>query len=347
MLKLAMNVIEFKNVSKVYDNRTIWGVHSLNFEVKRGEIYTIMGPSGGGKTTTLDLISGKVLPDEGIIERSQDFEISYLKSDTFLDESKTVLENILSSITKKMTDQQATTLARQSLSDLALTNEIAKYPKELSSGQYQRALIACCLSNSPDLLLFDEPFGNIDQELKNEILDIILPVVKEKELTIIWVTHHLREAFQYSDRMLILNFGKIQQISSPQRIYFNPANMFVANFIELENMFICDTSLGKKGFFDIKSKVFNGSIPYESENYNHERQSLLIIRPEGIVLNERSTTKAKLIEKRFSGPVNYCIFELDSKEKIYGHISSYVNIEVGTEYGININTQFISLINHI
>ncbi len=342
-----MSIIEFNNVSKVYDNRTIWGVHSLNFQIDRGQIFSIMGPSGSGKSTTLNILSNLTKPDEGSVKKASDYVIAHLTDQSKLDDEKSVLENIILKITKEMEEAQAITLARQALSDLDLTNEIDKKPRELSSGQYQRVLLACCLANSPDILLFDEPFGNIDEELKFEILDIILPVIKEKVLTIIWVTHHLKEAFQFSDRMMILNYGKIQQIGTPKEIYFSPKNMFVSNFIGIKNIYLCTSIEGKKGYLEIKSKVFNGSIKTPTENFDHTKDSLLIIRPEGVVLNERSDTKAKLIEMRFSGSFNFCIFELESTEKITAHISSYLNLEIGNSYGININTQYISIINQI
>lgn len=295
-------IIEVNNLSKIYDKRNTGGISKVSFDLFEGEILSILGPSGSGKSTLLNCLNNFIQDFEGDINQLVDLEISTVRQDESLDEKLTVFENIAKPILNKVSDQEKrTNQVRTTLSQLDITNEMEKYPSELSSGQRQRVIIARALVSNPNLLLFDEAFGHLDEKLRRDLLEELLPLLKEKEITLVSITHHNEEALSYSDRVMILNFGKVQQIDTNTNIYYHPKNLFSAQFFSNSNAIVTSFKKveDKLTFSLFKQDV---SIPFPNNfEFNPEREGLIIIAQEGLILGQDGSFQANVEEKHFKG----------------------------------------------
>lgn len=311
-----MKLIEFKNISKKYDKRAIAGVSDINFSISSGEIVSLIGPSGAGKTTTLNLLSEIIKPDSGSITKNSKCEIAYVAQNTHLDENKTVFE-VLEAVLMHIDDEEKRiNQVRSVIQTLELTNEIHHKVHQISGGQRQRVIVGRALVLNPNLIVLDEPFEHLDQALRISLIDELVEIFKDKKISILWVTHEIKEALSYSDKIIVLNFGSIQQIGTPREIYFEPQNLFVANFFtntttvvgklisEGENELIINAF--QKEFIVPKPRRFKAS---------KDKDILLVIRPESFIIKEES------IDADFTGVIQsskfmgaYYLLKVASKE---------------------------------
>ena len=231
-------IISFRGVEKSYDeNGVLCGV---NLDIPRGEFLTVVGGSGGGKTTLLKMVNGLVRPDAGrVLVGGQDIadmdvvrlrrNIGYVIQGTGLFPHMTVAGNIgyvpsLLGVGRKEARQEAERLLKL----LGLEPEmIDRYPSELSGGQQQRVGIARALAAKPEIMLMDEPFGAVDEITRKSLQEEIARLHRELELTIMFVTHDVREALRLGTRVLILNDGGIAQLGTPEEVRNSPADEFV------------------------------------------------------------------------------------------------------------------------
>lgn len=238
-------MIRFEHVTKVYDG---WeAIRDFSLEVRRGEFLTIVGSSGGGKTTLLKMVNGLIRPDGGrILIQGENIagmdlvrlrrNIGYAIQGVGLFPHMTVWRNItyVPSLQSK-TDKERTRRAVRRLMDLVgLDGDLAlRYPGELSGGQQQRVGIARALAASPDILLMDEPFGAVDEITRKMLRDEITRLYRELGVTILFVTHDIREALKLGTRVLVMNGGKAAQIGTPAQIRNTPADDFVRELVTL------------------------------------------------------------------------------------------------------------------
>ena len=233
-------MIQFEHVTKSYGKAII--LKDLNFTIPDGQFVILIGPSGCGKTTTMKLINRLLEPDSGIISingkdiRLQDKvelrrHIGYVIQQIGLFPNMTVAQNI--SVVPKLLKYDKTRCAKivQEMLKLVHMEDYAeKYPSELSGGQQQRIGIARALAASPDIVLMDEPFGALDEMTRNYLQNEIKKIQQELNLTIIFITHDLKEAAKLGDRIFIMNRGKIVMDTTPEktiRIYEkDPLNFF-------------------------------------------------------------------------------------------------------------------------
>ena len=210
-------MIEVKNLSKKYSR--IYVLRDINFKVKAYEIFTIFGPSGSGKTTLLRLIAGFEKPDEGeilingkIVSAKDRLlppykrKISMIFQNLALWPHMTVREHLEFVINKEKSKEEK---VEDILEKVKLTGFENRYPHELSGGEKQRLAIARALISNPSILLMDEPFTHLDFFLKKEIITLILKLIKNFKITVIYVTHNLDEIKAISDRIIVINKGKI------------------------------------------------------------------------------------------------------------------------------------------
>lgn len=228
-----------KDLSHKYDKHEV--LSSINFEVPKGEFLSILGPSGCGKTTMLRLLTGLILPQSGSISLDG-VDITYAHPSArkmgivfqnyALFESMTVLGNVEYALKiKKSTKAIARETAMKMINHLGLTDQLDKRPMHLSGGQQQRVAIARTLVVNPEIILFDEPMSNLDIETRLSLRSVIKGIQKEFETTMIYVTHDQEEAFAMSDKIMVLEQGKIAQIDTPQNIIDSPANEYVKSFV--------------------------------------------------------------------------------------------------------------------
>lgn len=234
-----MASIEVKNISKIFDNKLV--LNNLNFNVSDGELLSILGKSGCGKTTLLKILIGIEKPSSGSILKNNKnitkYDISkrgmgIVFQNYALFPNMTVLENVSYALKNKLKDKKkAYKQAMDVISMVNLEDHINKYPDELSGGQMQRVAIARTLALKPDVILFDEALSALDAENKIILRNKIRELNKKFNITMIFITHDQEEAFQISDRVMIMNDGCIEQIDKPSEIFKHPASKYVEDFV--------------------------------------------------------------------------------------------------------------------
>ena len=227
-------MISVKNLSRVFDSRGIAGVHGVSFELSKGQVMAIMGPNGSGKSTLLKLLQGTEKPLEGDLRI--DGEISFFPAADELSHLN-VQKFLVRSVHLEIEEEKKIQLSRDLADTFEFTFQLRQNLQELSSGQRQKVLLAKELINRPGLLLMDEPFAHLDPLTRREILQNLFSYIKNQGTTVLWVTHDLEEAFQFSDKIGLLNFGKFEQQGSPEELVRTPRNLFVAQFMGYRNFF--------------------------------------------------------------------------------------------------------------
>lgn len=234
-----MEMIRFEHVNKSFGAEKVLVDFSLHIE--EGEFLTVIGRSGCGKTTMLRMINGLQIPDSGkVLVEGQDVakadlialrrRIGYVIQNKGLFPHMTVEENItyVPVISGKKDKQENRKLALRLLQTVGLAQEMEdRYPAELSGGQQQRVGIARALAADAKILLMDEPFGALDEITKRAMQDEMLSLQKKLHMTIVFITHDIREAMKLGDRVLVMEKGRIAQIGTPQEIREYPADDFV------------------------------------------------------------------------------------------------------------------------
>ena len=241
-----MAFIEIKKLFKRF--KDVVAVNRIQLEVNKGEMLTLLGPSGCGKTTTLRCIAGLEKPEEGDIV----IDGRSMLSQGFVPSSKRgigmvfqnyavwphmkVFSNIVYGLKlQKISKSKIRERANQVLELVGLAGLEDRYPAQLSGGQQQRVALARALVTNPKVLLLDEPLSNLDAKLREELRFEIKSLVRRMGITAVYVTHDQAEAMVISDRIAVMNSGNIVQIGTPQEIYKNPVNKFVADFIGTMN----------------------------------------------------------------------------------------------------------------
>ena len=236
MLKESL-VLE--NVTKKYGNKKV--VKHVDLEIKKGDFLTILGPSGGGKTTVLKMISGFIsISDGDIYMDGQNIKsipahkrnFGMLFQNYALFPHMTVEENIAYPLKiRKVSRREQKEKVHNMLQVVALEGFEKRYPRQLSGGQQQRVALARAIVFGPDVLLLDEPLAALDKQLRKQMQLEIKHIHEELGLTTISVTHDQEEALTMATKVCVMKEAKIQQVDTPDRIYDEPVNTFVANFI--------------------------------------------------------------------------------------------------------------------
>ena len=240
------NIIELKHISRTFSDG-FKAVSDFNLEVKRGEFVTFLGPSGCGKTTTLRMIAGFDMPTEGdILLNGRDISklppnerpINTVFQRYALFPHMNVFENIAFGLKlKKLPKDEIRKKVKKVLELVDLEGFEKRSVPTLSGGQQQRVAIARALVNEPEILLLDEPLGALDLKMRKEMQIELKAMHDELGITFIYVTHDQEEALTMSDKIVVMSEGKIQQIGTPEDIYNEPQNAFVADFIGDSNIF--------------------------------------------------------------------------------------------------------------
>lgn len=237
---MAAPVIQFQQACKQYGDT--WALQPLSLDIQQGEFLSVVGSSGGGKTTLLKLINGLLLPTSGkVLVLGQDTtqvdlialrrQIGYVIQGAALFPHLSVAANI--GYVPALSGQK---LSQKRLEELMQLVDLApelleRYPISLSGGQQQRVGIARALASQPEIMLMDEPFGAVDEITRTILQDSIQQLHRQLQTTIVFVTHNIREALRLSDRVLIINHGQIQQLGTPDAIQAHPANQYVERLL--------------------------------------------------------------------------------------------------------------------
>lgn len=231
--------LEVKNLTKKYGKKTV--LDNINFDVKNGEFLSILGPSGCGKTTLLKLLIGIEKVSSGnIIKNDTDITnvdisergMGIVFQNYALFPNMTVLNNVMYPLNIKLKDKEKA--KEESIKVLKLVNmeeHMNKYPHELSGGQQQRVAIARTISLKPDIILFDEPMSALDADNRLTLRKELKNIQNKLKTTMIYITHDQEEAFSLSDRVMVMNKGKIEQLDTPNVIFNKPKNDYVKKFV--------------------------------------------------------------------------------------------------------------------
>jgi len=264
-----MSQIELKNISKRFNNKNI--LEDVSLLVEQGEMISLLGPSGCGKTTTLKIIAGLMMPDSGdvLLGDKSILNIPVEKrgavivfQDYLLFPHLNVEENIGFGLKMAKLDKTKRQIRIKNMLELVQLNGYEKkYPNELSGGQKQRVAIARALAIEPKILLLDEPFSNLDTQLRESMREFVLQIQRKLKITTILVTHDKEEALMISDKIAVMLDGKIKQFGTPAELYEKPASPEVADFFgdknyingQIDNgLFISDIGTVKTDFCDFK-----------------------------------------------------------------------------------------------
>lgn len=284
-----MTYLLLSNLSKYYGNTL--AVEKFNLEIERGEFVSFLGPSGCGKTTTLRMVAGFEVPDEGNILLEGE-EITHLPPNQrmvgmvfqsyALFPNMNVADNVAFGLSvRKMPPEQIRQRVSEILKIVQLEELQKRYPYQLSGGQQQRVALARALAIRPRVLLLDEPLSALDAKIRVELRSEIRRIQQELKITTIYVTHDQEEALSLSDRIVVMNRGRIEQIGTPFEIYNYPQTEFVASFIGQLNLIPVQVVDRERGLFRIGQQ----SIQVEqNQRVSLGSQPKLAIRPEEVKL---------------------------------------------------------------
>lgn len=338
------NIIELKGITKSYGKDTI--LDNLSLNIKKNEFLTLLGPSGCGKTTTLKIIagfetadSGQVVFENNIINDIPPYErqLNTVFQKYALFPHMNVYENIafglkLKKLPKNVIDEKV----KEMLKLVALEGYEKRDIEALSGGQQQRVAIARALVNEPKVLLLDEPLGALDMKLRKGMQIELKRIQQKLGITFIFVTHDQEEALTMSDTIVVMNKGEIQQMGSPEDIYNEPINSFVAKFIGESNIvdgtMLDDFKVEFAGkVFDCVDKGFEKNEPIE-----------VVIRPEDfeMVKYEDGMLKGTVTSVIFKG-VHY---EIEVKDENYTWIlHNTKHAEIGAKIGLSLDPESIHI----
>lgn len=290
--------LRLENVTKIfYDkkyNTEVIAVNNSSFEIKPGELITLLGPSGCGKTTTLRMVAGFELPTKGKIYIGNE-DVTYLppnKRDTAtvfqsygLFPHMNVFDNVAYGLKlRKLSKEEIKEKVLKTLDIVGLKDLANRAPSRLSGGQQQRVALARSIIVEPSILLLDEPLSNLDALLREQMRIEIRKIQKTLGITAIYVTHDRVEAMSLSDRIIVMRDGKIIQIGTPNTIYENPNSKFVAGFVGKVAFFDIEVKniVENKCIIDFRGKVLE--IPKYESNVKIGLENVLMARPESLVL---------------------------------------------------------------
>ncbi len=339
-------LIDLVNISKSYDNELI--LDDLNLYIRENEFLTLLGPSGCGKTTTLRLIGGFESPDQGkVIFDGQDItklppnkrKLNTVFQKYALFTHMTIAENIAFGLKiKKKSKAYIDDKIKYALKLVNLDGYENRMADQLSGGQQQRIAIARAIVNEPKVLLLDEPLGALDLKLRQDMQYELIRLKNELGITFIYVTHDQEEALTMSDTIVVMNQGYIQQIGTPENIYNEPENAFVADFIGDSN--IIDGIMIEDKVVEILGKKFK----CVDEGFGNNTPVDVVIRPEDV---ELVSPQEGIIE----GVVSHLIFkgvhyEMEVQANGYEWlVQSTKLVPVGTKVGIKVDPFNIQIMN--
>ena len=333
--------LKLTDVSAAYDKKPI--IEQINFDLAEGELACLLGPSGCGKTTILraisgfqSLLSGQIELDGKILANlktnvlPEHRNIGMVFQDHALFPHLSIADNIGFGLRKHNSKERAETVKRM-LDLIDMPNYQDRFPHELSGGQSQRVALARAIAPQPKLLLLDEPFSNLDTDLRESLGNDVRDLLKELEITAIMVTHDQHDAFALGEKIGVISDGKLLQWDSSFNLYHAPASRFIANFIgdgvlvkgkmTKENTVI--TSFG-----EIYGQIVNK--PLIDTNVD------LLIRPDDVSHDPQSSIRGKVTRKAFKGAQTLYTLCLENGEELMSLVPSHDDYEIDDIIGVSI-----------
>ena len=335
-------LLEVENLRHAYGQQEV--VRGLSFSLARGAIGCLLGPSGCGKTTVLRCIAGfegiqegeirlagKVVSGRGVMLPPERRRIGMVFQDYALFPHLPVSGNIAFGLHAMAAPERVARVA-QLAQLVGLSASLDKYPHEISGGQQQRVALARALAPRPELLLLDEPFSNLDVDLRERLSLEVRDIIKASGATAVLVTHDQQEAFAMADEIGVLHQGRIQQWDNPYNLYHRPANRFVADFVG-------------QGVF-LPAKALNGrQLQIELGVLQGDSQGLqnleVLLRPDDVVHDDAAPTQAEVVHKAFRGAEILYTLRLTSGQKVLALVPSHHNHALGEKIGIRLDVDHV------
>ena len=335
-------LLEVQNLRHAYGDHPV--VAELTFSVARGVIGCLLGPSGCGKTTVLRCIAGfealqggeiklagRIVSGVGVMLPPEKRRIGMVFQDYALFPHLSVAGNIAFGLhALPPAERRARSAGMAEL--VGLSGALDKYPHEISGGQQQRVALARALAPRPELLLLDEPFSNLDIDLRERLSLEVRDIIKASGATAVLVTHDQQEAFAMADEIGVLHDGHIQQWDSPYNLYHRPANRFVADFVG-------------QGVF-LPARALNGQqLEIELGVLQGDAQGItdleVLLRPDDVVHDDAAPTLAEVVHKAFRGAEILYTLKLGSGKKVLALVPSHHNHALGERIGIRLDVDHV------
>ena len=319
-------IVRIADVDKSFDGERV--VKKLNLDVERGEFLTMLGPSGCGKTTTLRMIAGFEVPTSGqIFLESEDVDdkkpnernVNTVFQNYALFPHMNVFDNIaFGLVEKKVKKDEIRRRVEEMIRLVQLDGMEKRMPSQMSGGQKQRVAIARALVNRPKVLLLDEPLGALDLKLRKQMQGELKALQRRLGITFIYVTHDQEEALTMSDRIAVMNRGRLEQVGTPEEVYNHPETKFVADFIGESN--IIEGYVEDMTEDSIEVTMESGKAVIPETGYRMEEMVYLCIRPENLKIStepkEGFRFRGQVREHIFIGSTNKTMIEMPNGQML-------------------------------
>ena len=339
---MSENLLEIRNLSKNFGS--VAALNNISLDIKTNEMFALLGPSGCGKTTLLRIIAGFEYPDSGQVFMNQSDLLSIptrTRPVNLMFQSYALFPHmdVFSNISYGLTN---TSLSKEEISNqtfeiiekIGLQDHVKKKPNQLSGGQQQRVALARAIARKPKILLLDEPLSALDKKIRQEMQIELKRIQHEFGITFIIVTHDQDEAISLANRIAVFDKGEIKQISTPQELYENPTNEFVANFIGDGNLLkATSTTTGFK-------HPALGEITV-SHNYESGKQISFLIRPENISLMKVLDGSGEIVDSVFAGYRKNINIKLKNNEIVRVYADKSASLEIGDQVNLSFRPQDI------
>ena len=340
-----MPLLELKEISYSHGKHLV--VDRLSLKLEAGEIGCLLGPSGCGKTTVLRCIAGFEHVSDGEIYLAgrligsarahvpaEQRRIGMVFQDYALFPHLSVADNIGFGLRDVGAGARRARVA-ELLATVGLAGQDHKYPHELSGGQQQRVALARALAPRPRLLLLDEPFSNLDVDLRERLAIEVRDILKAEGTTAILVTHDQHEAFALADQIGVMHEGRIQQWDAPYELYHRPVNRFVADFVG-QGVFLPGTVVGPD-----QIQLELGVLPSHTGTAEVGAMVKVLLRPDDIVHDDASELQAEVVAKAFRGAEFMYTLRLPSGEQLLSLVPSHHNHAIGEQIGIRLDIDHV------
>ena len=319
-------IIRLTDVDKSFDDERV--VKKLNLDVEEGEFLTMLGPSGCGKTTTLRMIAGFEVPTSGQIflegedvddKKPNERNVNTVFQNYALFPHMNVFDNIaFGLVEKKVKKDEIRSRVEEMIKLVQLDGMEKRMPAQMTGGQKQRVAIARALVNRPKVLLLDEPLGALDLKLRKQMQGELKALQRRLGITFIYVTHDQEEALTMSDRIAVMNRGRLEQVGTPEEVYNHPETKFVADFIGESN--IIEGYIENMTDDSIEVTMESGKAIIHETGYRMEEMVYLCIRPENLKISTEAKEgfrfRGQVKEHIFIGSTNKTMIEMPNGQML-------------------------------
>ena len=348
---MSFPLLEVHGIQHGYNGRRVLTDFSLT--LARGQIGCVLGPSGCGKTTALRCIAGfeqvsagriavngKEVSSRGRTVPPEKRRVGMVFQDYALFPHLTVADNVGFGLHRLDSSARARRIG-QTLETIGMARAAARYPHELSGGQQQRVALARALAPQPELLLLDEPFSNLDVDLRERLRLEVRDILKQQDITAILVTHDQHDAFAIADEIGIVNKGRIEQWGLPYDLYHRPATRFVADFLG-QGVFLPGTvQPGRR--IRLELGVFEGNVP---DDWPEGTLVDVLLRPDDILHEDASPLQARVLHKAFRGAEFLYTLQLPGGGRVMSLVPSHHNHAIGEKIGIRLEIDHLVAFRH-